>query len=351
MVKQKLTRQMLEAMASQVIAIKTKDDFFYFLGKQYQPVFAIPQNKRYHIFKIPKRNKNWRQIEDPVPPLKALQRVLLRYFQCLYATLMPGCSYGFIIGVEGEQPKNIYTNACQHIGKDYLINMDIEDFFTSIKTERIKQLFMNSPFQYNTDLAEMLADICTLNGHLPTGAPTSPVLSNFISLQMDTKINSFCDDTGISYTRFVDDITVSAKEPISDEVLNYITTSIADEQFTLNQTKFRKFGPTDNKEVTGLALKQKPDVSDTFLNDLKNSIEEYCRVKQMQHFFGPGTTSQNQQRSLAYNKLAESIDGALNFLKFVRGSKDPVYIDLKEKMASGFFSNGYLLNGYYSLAF
>jgi RNA-directed DNA polymerase len=351
MAKRIITKEMAEAMAQQLLAVNDVSEFFYLLGKQHERLVKIPKAKRWDVFSIPKKRGGHRTIENPCAELKDFHRSFNRQLQCLYALLQPECAFGFITAIEGMPTKNIYTNACQHLNKPYLINMDIKDFFTNTKSSEIVKLFKAAPFEYNDELANLLADLCTYNGHLATGAPTSPVLSNFVSLDMDSKISTYCRDMCIVYTRFVDDLTFSADEPITEDMLGYILDSIKAENQQLNPDKVCHYGPGDLKEVTGLVLRQKPDVSQEFLNDLRVAVDEVCEYKRMSEVIQLYSGIKKAAPPKPMANVLQAVEGGLNFLKHIRGTADEDYLLLKRNMQRAIQMNPYLLDGYYSLTF
>lgn len=351
MAKSILTKAMAEAMAQQLITPKSVTDFFYLLGMRPERLVKIPVHKRWEIFRIPKKRGGHRIIEDPCPELKDFHRAFNRHLQCLYALLQPECSYGFIRAVEGFPAKNIYTNACRHLHKPYLINFDIKDFFQNTLQTEVEKLFKAPPFEYSTELAKLLAELCCCNGHLATGAPTSPVLSNLVTLDMDVKIDTYCRELGITYTRFVDDLAFSAYKPITDDMLSYILDSIHAENQQLNPEKIHHYGPDDLKEVTGLVLKDKPDVSDEFLNDLRKAVVEIAEYKRVKEWIQMHTGLPPFPDVKPMAKALQAVEGGLNFLRYIRGANNPLYQELKTATQRAVQMNAYLLNGYYSLTF
>ena len=104
-------------------------------------------------------------------------------------------SHGFVFG------RSIATNSKRHVRKKFVLNLDLEDFCPTINFGRVRGLFMSFPFHFNAEVATLLAQICTFDNHLPQGAPTSPIISNFICSKLDSemsrfsKINVFTQDT------------------------------------------------------------------------------------------------------------------------------------------------------------
>ena len=54
-------------------------------------------------------------------------------------------------------------------------------------------------------------------GHLPQGAATSPKLSNPVLFNFDLKVQQLAKDSGLTYTRYADDLTFSAFKDFSRE--------------------------------------------------------------------------------------------------------------------------------------
>src|SRR5262245_25621232 len=85
----------------------------------------------YRTFRIRKRSGGFRQIAQPIPSLRALQRWLLRnVLDKLNAT--PSC-YGFARGRSGS----LRAHAEQHIGSTSVLSLDIRNFFPSISIARV----------------------------------------------------------------------------------------------------------------------------------------------------------------------------------------------------------------------
>jgi RNA-directed DNA polymerase len=172
----------------------------------------------YYHFKIPKKRKGeFRHIEAPSQELKHLQRKLNFYLQSVYYLNQSKASYGYIIKAIGQKNnKNIYTNALQHLGNNYMLNVDFKDFFHQISLLNVTKIFKSSLFNFDNNTAYTLAKICTYNARLPMGAPTSPALSNLYAIALDHELNKWATINNITFTRFVDDLSFSAKnKPIT----------------------------------------------------------------------------------------------------------------------------------------
>jgi retron-type reverse transcriptase len=170
----------------------------------------------YHAFTIPKRRGGTRQIHAPGDLLKDLQR---RIYRRLLAKLrVHPAATGFVRG------RSIVDNARPHAGQGVVINLDLQDFFPSIKAERVEKAFR--ALGWNRECSAILTNVCTHEGSLPQGAPTSPALSNLVCRLLDTRLSALVQRAGrvsprtgkavpdeqmgkAHYTRYADDLTFS----------------------------------------------------------------------------------------------------------------------------------------------
>lgn len=150
----------------------------------------------YTTFEIPKKNGKTRIINAPNGLLKHIQKTLsLKLYD--YDMLQKrrnqtktNISHGF------ERGKNIITNAKIHRNKRYVFTVDLENFFESFHFGRVKGYFEhNNDFLLPTEIATCIAQLTCYNGHLPQGAPTSPIIANFICKIMDIRILKLAKNT------------------------------------------------------------------------------------------------------------------------------------------------------------
>lgn len=140
--------------------------------------------------------------------------------------------------------------------------MDIKDFFDSIHYGRVRGFFMkNKDFLFPNDIASMVAHLVCYHGHLPQGAPSSPVITNLITRILDFRILKITNKYKVTYTRYADDLTFSTNDKHFLEDSNKFINSISDELnksgFTVNTSKTRLRFHGSRQEVTGLVVNQK----------------------------------------------------------------------------------------------
>ena len=97
-----------------------------------------------------------------------------------------------------------------------------------------------------------------LLGVLPQGAPTSPMLSNLAARKLDDLLVAFALEQGFVYTRYADDITISAvrfpKQLTVADIRRNIVRRIRKAGFHENEKKTRIAGPGSKKLVLGLLV-------------------------------------------------------------------------------------------------
>lgn len=140
--------------ASRLSNIKSLDQLAAVLEEQtrvlsYWLYKAEPERKYVH-YSIPKKNGGWRHITAPKDGLKRIQGKLARLLAEIYNDIEQRRSNApFSLRVSesvlahGFKDKySIITNARVHVGKRYVFNTDLEDFFPSITFGRVKAFFI-----------------------------------------------------------------------------------------------------------------------------------------------------------------------------------------------------------------
>jgi retron-type reverse transcriptase len=156
----------------------------------------------YRSFRIPKRTGGYRTLQEPNEDLKRVQRLLLR--RLLKRLAAHPRAHGF------ERGKSTVTGALPHERKAVVLRMDLRDFFGSIKAARVRDYFARAG--WDADASQLLTRLCTHEGSLPQGAPTSPRLSNLVNFKLDARLDALARKCGADYTRYADDMTFSFAE-------------------------------------------------------------------------------------------------------------------------------------------
>ncbi len=206
-----------------------------------------PEN-HYRTFFIRKKSGGEREISSPRYFLKAVQYWLKSYF--IDQLKMHGSCHAFLSG------RSIITNANSHLRKEYVGNIDIENFFGSITKDMVIDLLRKNGL--GSKLSSAIASLVTFKSSVPQGAPTSPGLSNAVLFEFDQRLSQRAVLKEMTYTRYADDITISGKS--RQDILDLIQEcSIALRSFgmKLNAEKTRISSSRASQIVTGLVVNEK----------------------------------------------------------------------------------------------
>tara|TARA_R110002049_G_scaffold309186_1_gene518208 strand:- start:22217 stop:23179 length:963 start_codon:yes stop_codon:yes gene_type:complete len=201
----------------------------------------------YKTYYVAKKSGGKREIAQPNRDLKAIQSWILRNILDKLSTSVH--SKGFDIGT------SILENALPHQGANYVLTLDLKDFFPSITANKVFGIFTS--IGYNKKISAALTNLCTYKGRLPQGAPTSPKLANLVCSKLDSRIHGYAGPKGIVYTRYADDLTFSAQSAIKiQKTKDFIGTIISDENLKINRSKTKLCGTKRQKKITGLVVSQ-----------------------------------------------------------------------------------------------
>ena len=119
------------------------------------------------------------------------------------------------------------------------------------------------PPQWHIDSSRRVAFGGSVNaeilGHLPQGAPTSPMLSNLVMYDFDRSVEEIANEFGLTYTRYADDLTLStASEEFNrvkaQKAISRIYQIIRKFSFEPNFTKTQIIPPGARRVVLGLLV-------------------------------------------------------------------------------------------------
>ena len=267
-------------------------------------------SKCYQHFKIRKRSGGYRVISVPHPDLMKVQRWLAIHI--LNKQPVHPASFAF-------KPKSSITScAARHTGARWLVKIDISTFFNSISEIPVYRIFRS--FGYSPLIAFELARLTTCIsekstrysykhwknfkrhvtiqnyqndkiGHIPQGAPTSPMLSNLFMRNLDDNIATAASMAGLIYTRYSDDLIFSTRNEFSRKqavkFIRSVSLLLRSEGLFLNARKTIVVPPGARKVVLGLVVDgDKPRLSREFRNRLRQHfhyLEKFGPVEHMQN--------------------------------------------------------------------
>ena len=165
---------------------------------------------RYKQYEIPKRTRGMRTIYHPARELKLVQRWLLRNVLISLPVHPAATAY--------QQNSTIKRNAEVHAASNYLLRVDFQDFFPSLRgADVLNVLIANRDRLANQSVSDLDIDfikriVCRFDA-LTIGAPTSPLISNAIMFDFDATWRRNAEAIGVTYTRYADDLYFSTTEP------------------------------------------------------------------------------------------------------------------------------------------
>jgi retron-type reverse transcriptase len=230
-----------------MIQLQTTEDIARAIGAAPSYIANIVSNadRFYKPFCIVKPNGGMRQLEAPSRRLKGIQTWILR--NVLDSLPVSERAFGFVKG--GSTKKH----ALMHATRNYVLIMDVKDFFPSISSARVRDVFVGCGL--GPEGARLLTLLCTYQGRLPQGGVTSPLLSNLVFFAVDQELKSKCDQLGIRYSRYADDLAFSADtvEPLKN-LEAQVTQVLLVHGFTINARKTRYLTGKGKMLITGLFI-------------------------------------------------------------------------------------------------
>lgn len=218
---------------------------------------------RYKIYPIEKRSGGERWIAQPARELKALQRVFMAEY--LDALPVHHAATAYRVG------RSIRDNALAHVENGPILKMDFEDFFPSIRV-RDWEAFCDDRGLFPRPIERFQASQIlfhkpkgTAHLRLAIGAPSSPQLSNILMYEFDKLISRAVERDYVTYTRYADDLTFSAKRTgyltRVETAVRRVIGQVKWPRLTLNEDKTVLATMKFHRQVTGLVLTNDRKVS------------------------------------------------------------------------------------------
>jgi RNA-directed DNA polymerase len=282
------------------------------------------RERMYHKFEVRNKNGKIRIITAPNNRLKTLQRRIATLLDQLYRVRNP--VHGFVKG------KSIKSNAKSHLRKKYVLNIDLENFFPSITENRVVGV-LNS-LGISNQVSEIVARISCYQGHLPQGAPTSPVISNMICFRMDKQLMQFAKGMRCVYTRYADDITFSDHRPMTamfegtppfpgrfdpSHLVPALRQIISGNGFTANAGKAHYSDRNMRRTVTGLKINEILNVDRTYIRNIRSALYSVQTIGEQ------AAQAKFHDKFGGISDLGTHLEGKIIWLRYIRGQSDPVF--------------------------
>jgi hypothetical protein len=250
-----------------------------------------------------------RLLETPAPRLAELQRRVAR--RVLARIPVHPAAHGY---VRGRSP---HTLAAEHAGREMVVRVDVEGFFTRIGPARIAGLFRAAG--YPAAVAQVLAGMLVTSTpravlrrapgppgetrrrlldrlalpHLPQGPPSSPAVANLLAHALDRRLAGLAAAVGARYGRYADDLVFSGAALPVHGLVRRASAIAAEEGFTLRPDKTRIMPAHHRQRVTGLVVNASPAPSRREYDELRALLHNCART---------GPEAQNREAHPAFRE-------------------------------------------------
>jgi RNA-directed DNA polymerase len=252
----------------------------------------------YRTFRVKKRGKanalprparRFRTICVPDPLLMQTQRWIAQ--NILNVVKPHEASFAF------AKDRDLVGAANKHAGARWLVKMDVRSFFESISEQQVYFVFRR--LGYPSLLSFQLARICTRlplrhvwpprsgptglpyrpwpQGHLPQGAPTSPMLANLAVQALDVHLAELASQLGWTYTRYADDLTFSRIDDVrrscAMRLIKLVEQALRAFGLAVRHTKTSIAPPRARKVMLGVLVdRERPRLTRSFRNNLETHL-------------------------------------------------------------------------------
>ena len=300
----------------------------------------------YRSFAIDKRSGGKRLISVPADDLLRVQRWVHRNILAKQSCHHRAFAY--------QAQKSIVDCASIHVGCRWLVKIDLSRFFESITERQVYRVFrsIGYPALVSFEMARLCTRVDRVSrrrktgrkwtsgrpldgatipdyshphvGYLPQGAPTSPMLSNLVSRDLDESLSNLSKVVGAEYSRYSDDIFFSSSEKTFSksnavELTRQAQLCIEKHGFDLNRSKTSIAGPGHRRLVLGILVdRDRLRLSRAFRRRLEWHYR-HCLRDPAAHATVKGFNS--------IRGLRNHLNGLLSFARSV----DPQYVAALEK--------------------
>ena len=230
------------------------NDFINLIEKSelYKAYLSNNLKKLFYCRLIDTKNDNKRLLEIPFDEVKDLSKECCKLFR-----QVPCPAYNYA-GYEGQ---SAYKNALAHKGNFAFVTIDIFGFYRHSQTIYVKDVLVNKfGFAKNQEILNFLLKILIFNGHIPTGAPASPILAFLTHKELFDEIYEYTKSKGITFTLYYDDMTFSAQHGITMKEVNHIKNILIKHNLQIKHNKTR-FYSYKKALITGYYVHQSGKIS------------------------------------------------------------------------------------------
>ena len=269
--------------------------------------------------KFRKLNLSKKNVFEADKTLKVYHK-FLNLFVFQWLAFNESCVYSYRKGM------NVSDAVKRHAHSKHFFQTDLNSFFESIVSNIIRSSILNSidriPISDIPIHIDRIIELCTVSNRLPVGFSTSPLISNACLLPFDNAVEHHCQESGLIYTRYSDDIIISGnKEKLygTSEAIEAILLQSFGSRLSLNLSK-TKYSSAGNKlKILGMMIL--PNGTITIDSKLKADIEVLL------YFFVKDKTKFLDKIDTDSTTALAKVSGYLNYIN----TSDQVYLNKLRK--------------------
>lgn len=218
---------------------------------------------RYKDHWIEKRHGRGRRlISQPTAELKLIQRWLVNSELASLPVDDHATAY--------RKKRSIRDHVAPHVRSHFLLKLDFKDFFPSLTDRALRfrlaqdanyselELFILTRLLFRKKRNETLY-------RLSIGAPSSPFISNYLLVDFDRRLSSYCYSNSLQYTRYADDIAISSNKAGALDLAKAFVEKLIGEMsyldLRLNEDKTVNVSKKFRRELVGLVISNQGGVS------------------------------------------------------------------------------------------
>ena len=206
------------------------------------------------------------------------------------------------------QKRDLVGAAKRHLNSKWLLKMDVRHFFESVSEPQVYRVFRS--LGYGALLSFQMARICTrlpehrrarspyskergdaalpyrrhALGHLPQGAPTSPMLANLAMRSLDQRLTVLAQKEGWTYTRYADDLAFSRTDKSSRTAATHLSRHVArelDAAALVNHREKTSIAPPGARKILlGVLIdSDRPRLTREFRNNIETHLFALTNIK------------------------------------------------------------------------
>ena len=243
----------------------------------------------YTTFQLPKRKRGFRLIYNPCQECREQQNRILGLLNRIPVSPF---AHAYVSG------RSTATSCLPHVGKRYVLKLDIESFFESItlkafikRTKEDIEKYVHSPV---AAIQEELEKYCfierkdnpeperelpltrTFDYFLPQGFVTSPAISNIYMIRADWLISriAWMEFNEANYTRYADDILISSDSDNLTKIIPIVKDIFGRHHLRLNFKKIRLMSRNNRQGALGLVMNQKLSLPRQLRKNLRAALHQ-----------------------------------------------------------------------------